>query len=322
MPPQRLLQARQLCMLAWPLGAHATATLLAELQFPVLGSIVAPAAAAAGVPGEERGAIGHHHHHALHAHPSGAACALQASRREMGRRGTCGAWLECMRIVAGSGQNGGLRAGGQQTVCDPWCNGTTVHQTASTLRLGLDSQLALCSPTADCLLPLSAPAQIADPLYGEWLDVYLTLLQPLVPPVTGLLGEHEQPPLEACGSARKASGWLGQKLETGWPGGLQLALNRCHHDHELATCPPACVALPAGEYAAAAVAAAATAAAHCLVLAAGPDCLQAPPTGLRPQRPPSRLPHRRGSKTRPPQPSYLSSRCDLRTSSSHTKHRN
>lgn len=31
--------------------------------------------------------------------------------------------------------------------------------------------------------------QIADPLYGEWLDVYLTLLQPLVPPVTGLLGE-------------------------------------------------------------------------------------------------------------------------------------
>lgn len=34
------------------------------------------------------------------------------------------------------------------------------------------------------------PVQIADPLYGEWLDVYITLLQPLVPPVTGLLGER------------------------------------------------------------------------------------------------------------------------------------
>ena len=34
-----------------------------------------------------------------------------------------------------------------------------------------------------------ATAQLADPLYGEWLDVYITLLQPLVTPVTGLLGE-------------------------------------------------------------------------------------------------------------------------------------
>jgi hypothetical protein len=33
------------------------------------------------------------------------------------------------------------------------------------------------------------PEYLADPLYGEWLDVYLTILQPLVPKVEGLLGE-------------------------------------------------------------------------------------------------------------------------------------
>lgn len=31
--------------------------------------------------------------------------------------------------------------------------------------------------------------QIADPLYGEWFDVFVKLLQPLTPPVTGILGE-------------------------------------------------------------------------------------------------------------------------------------
>lgn len=43
---------------------------------------------------------------------------------------------------------------------------------------------------------LSAPAhgpptlvQIADPLYGERFDVFVTVLQPLTLPVTGILGE-------------------------------------------------------------------------------------------------------------------------------------
>lgn len=33
------------------------------------------------------------------------------------------------------------------------------------------------------------PAQKADPLYGEWLDVFITVLRPLPLPVTGLVGE-------------------------------------------------------------------------------------------------------------------------------------
>lgn len=32
--------------------------------------------------------------------------------------------------------------------------------------------------------------QVADPLYGEWLDVFVKVLQPLPPPVTGILGAH------------------------------------------------------------------------------------------------------------------------------------
>lgn len=32
--------------------------------------------------------------------------------------------------------------------------------------------------------------QIADPFYGEWLDVFVKVLQPLPPPVTGILGAH------------------------------------------------------------------------------------------------------------------------------------
>ena len=38
--------------------------------------------------------------------------------------------------------------------------------------------------------------QMADPMYGEWLDVYLTVLKPLPLPVRGLLGEFES--LPAC----------------------------------------------------------------------------------------------------------------------------
>ena len=65
------------------------------------------------------------------------------------------------------------------------------------VKLGQPS--AAAAQTAVAHRPTAAPShsfacciltmQIADPLYGEWLDVYLTLLQPLVPPVTGLLGE-------------------------------------------------------------------------------------------------------------------------------------
>ncbi|KAI7836940.1 hypothetical protein COHA_009189 [Chlorella ohadii] len=33
------------------------------------------------------------------------------------------------------------------------------------------------------------PAQIADPLYGEWFDVFVTVLHPLALPVTGILGD-------------------------------------------------------------------------------------------------------------------------------------
>jgi hypothetical protein len=37
--------------------------------------------------------------------------------------------------------------------------------------------------------------QVVDTRYGEWLDVYLTVLRPLPLPVGGLLGEeHPLPP--------------------------------------------------------------------------------------------------------------------------------
>lgn len=40
-----------------------------------------------------------------------------------------------------------------------------------------------CCPAPACRL------QVADPKYGEWLDVYLTILAPLPTPVGGMLGE-------------------------------------------------------------------------------------------------------------------------------------
>ncbi|EFN51201.1 hypothetical protein CHLNCDRAFT_59322 [Chlorella variabilis] len=36
--------------------------------------------------------------------------------------------------------------------------------------------------------------QLRDPKYGEWLDVYLTILQPLPLPVGGILGSTYKPP--------------------------------------------------------------------------------------------------------------------------------
>lgn len=41
---------------------------------------------------------------------------------------------------------------------------------------------------------LVAVPQVAVPTYGEWLDVYLTVLKPLPMPVGGLLGERSHPP--------------------------------------------------------------------------------------------------------------------------------
>ncbi|KAI3423403.1 hypothetical protein D9Q98_010620, partial [Chlorella vulgaris] len=38
------------------------------------------------------------------------------------------------------------------------------------------------------------PGQVADPKYGEWLDVYLTILAPLPTPVGGMLGSSYRPP--------------------------------------------------------------------------------------------------------------------------------
>ncbi len=43
--------------------------------------------------------------------------------------------------------------------------------------------------------------------YGQWLDVYLTLLQPLPMPVGGLLGATYKPPA-ADGAAAASSGEL------------------------------------------------------------------------------------------------------------------
>ena len=40
--------------------------------------------------------------------------------------------------------------------------------------------------TSNCHLP---HVQVRDPLYGEWLDLYLTVLAPLPLPVGGLIGE-------------------------------------------------------------------------------------------------------------------------------------
>ncbi|KAI7836939.1 hypothetical protein COHA_009188 [Chlorella ohadii] len=53
------------------------------------------------------------------------------------------------------------------------------------------------------------PAQIADPLYGEWLDTFITVLDPqqgLAQPVGGLIGETYVGPDELLGAAATGSG--------------------------------------------------------------------------------------------------------------------
>jgi hypothetical protein len=51
------------------------------------------------------------------------------------------------------------------------------------------------------------PEYIADPLYGEWLDVYITLLQPLVPQVQGLLGSTYKPPPTPAAATAATQAW-------------------------------------------------------------------------------------------------------------------
>jgi hypothetical protein len=54
------------------------------------------------------------------------------------------------------------------------------------------------------------PEYLADPLYGEWLDVYLTILQPLVPKVEGLLGSTYKPPPTVAAANAAAQQWKSQ----------------------------------------------------------------------------------------------------------------
>ena len=42
------------------------------------------------------------------------------------------------------------------------------------------------------------PGQLADPLYGEWLDVFISVLDPLPPPVMGLIGACHPCCMHAC----------------------------------------------------------------------------------------------------------------------------
>jgi hypothetical protein len=66
------------------------------------------------------------------------------------------------------------------------------------------------------------PSQPADPQFGEWLDVYLTMLAPLPAPVGGVLGEGG-----AAGAVRGARVAAAQPRASGacptrnggtWPG--------------------------------------------------------------------------------------------------------
>ena len=52
--------------------------------------------------------------------------------------------------------------------------------------------LQLAPRGSNLCAPVHGPptlVQIADPLYGEWFDVFVTVLHPLALPVTGILGE-------------------------------------------------------------------------------------------------------------------------------------
>lgn len=83
--------------------------------------------------------------------------------------------------------------------------GTNVVVEVSLVKNGAPSGIIISTPYMRIRAVQRAPYKpeyIADPLYGEWLDVYITLLQPLVPPVTGLLGStYKAPPTPAAATA-------------------------------------------------------------------------------------------------------------------------
>jgi hypothetical protein len=87
-----------------------------------------------------------------------------------------------------------------------------------------------CCPAPACRL------QVADPKYGEWLDVYLTILAPLPTPVGGMLGEPpvHSPALPRCPPAGLL--WLGLNVK---PAPAQLRqLLTVRHQSAPASLPP------------------------------------------------------------------------------------